>query len=185
MPPRTWRTSAVFLLPTCTRGPICPTMDSPQGLAAVDSPTTRLRLTSTKTVGTPSDGFVCPASIATTIPKAPASPTSPPTRAVLTMSVLSLGHDRAVAVSVQIDPAGGLERALLVEERLELPPVVRHAADHDSPLVVEKVRERRERDLVVLLDLAVRVDDHRRLDAVHAAETATALEVSATDDEEV
>src|SRR5438132_546119 len=47
-PPRTWSASAVFRLPAWTRGPICPTMESPQGLAAVESPTRRLRLTSTK-----------------------------------------------------------------------------------------------------------------------------------------
>src|SRR6478672_11157035 len=131
-PPRTWRASAVFFLPTCTRGPICPTMDSPQGLAAVDSPTTRLRLTSTKIVGTPSDGSVWPASIAAKSPKAPASPTRPPTRAVLTMRVLPLRDARSVAVALHVDPpAAGLERALLVEQRLQLPPVVRDAADDD------------------------------------------------------
>src|SRR5262249_13366288 len=128
MPPRTWRASAVFFLPTCTRGPICPTMDSPQGLAAVDSPTTRLRLTSTKTDGTPTDGSAPPASIAPTSPKAPASATRPRPRAVLAMRVL-FGGDRAVSVPVRVDPAAArLERALLVEQRLELAPVVRDAA---------------------------------------------------------
>src|SRR4249919_3465501 len=117
-PPRTWRASDVFFLPTCTRGPICPTMDSPQGLAAVDSPTTRLRLTSTKTDGTPTDGSASPASIAATSPKAPASATRPPTLAVLAMRVL-LGDGRAVPVSLRLDPAAArLERSLLVEQRL-------------------------------------------------------------------
>src|SRR5262245_46756602 len=169
MPPRTWRASAVFFLPTCTRGPICPTMDSPQGLAAVDSPTTRLRLTSTKTDGTPTDGSASPASMAATSPNAPASATRPPTLAVLAMRVL-FGHGRAVAVRVDVDPAARLERSLLFEQRLELAPVVGDATDHDPPFVVEQVRERRQRDQVVLLDLPVRVDHHRRLDAAHPVE---------------
>src|SRR5580765_6053395 len=185
MPPTTWRASAVFFPPTCTRGPICPTMDSPQGLAAVDSPTTRLRLTSTKTDGTPTDGSALPASIAATRPNAPASPTRPPTRTVLTMRVL-LGDGRAVSVPFGVDPAApGLERSFLVEQRLELAPVVRDAADHDAPLVVEQVRERRQRDHVVLLDLPVRVDHHRRLETVHAPEGLARLGGAAADDEEV
>src|SRR6266550_597155 len=185
MPPRTWRASAVFFLPTCTRGPICPTMDSPQGVAAVDSPTTRLRLTSTKTDGTPTDGSASAASIAATSPIAPASATTPPTRAVLAMRVL-FGDGGAVSVPFRVDPAAaGLERSLLVEQRLELAPVVRDAADHDAPVVVEQVRERGERHHVVLLDLAVRVDHHRRLEAVHAPERPARLRVAAADDEEV
>src|SRR5690349_21211806 len=159
-------------------------MDSPQGLAAVDSPTTRLRLTSTKTEGTPTDGSALPASIAATSPNAPASATSPPTRAVLAMRVLLLG-DRSVAVAVRDGPAAHLERAFLIEQRLELPPVVRDASDHDPTFMVEHVRERRQRHLVVLLDLAVRVDHHRRLEAVHAPEPAAGLHVAAADDEEV
>src|SRR5690349_155978 len=126
-------------------------MDSPQGLAAVDSPTTRLRLTSTKTEGTPTDGSALPASIAASSPNAPASATSPPTRAVLAMRVLLLG-DRSVAVAVRDGPAAHLERAFLIEQRLEL---------------------------------AVRVDHHRRLEAVHAPEPAAGLHVAAADDEEV
>src|SRR6476659_6612457 len=141
-PPRTWRASAVFVLPTCTRGPICPTMDSPQGLAAVDSPTTRLRLTSTKTDGTPTDGSASPASIAATSPNAPASAASPPTRAVLAMRVLLLGDDRPVAVPGRADRAAHLERSLLVEQRFPLAPGVRHTADHDAPRAVEAVRKR-------------------------------------------
>src|SRR5262245_36927345 len=184
IPPATWRASATFFLPTCTRGPICPTMDSPQGLAAVESPTTRLRLTRTNTEGTPTDGFAPPASIAAVRPNTPASATSPPIRAVLAVGVLLLGDD--CAVSVRVEPgAAGLERSFLVEQRLELAPVVGDPADDDPPLVVQKVREGRERDQVVLLDLAVRVDHHRRLEAVHAPERLAGLDVAAADDEEV
>src|SRR4029453_3474492 len=184
-PPRTWRASAVFSLPTCTRGPICPTMDSPQGLAAVDSPTTRLKLTSTKTDGTPTEGSASPASIAATSPNAPASATSSPTRAVLAMRVLLFGDHRPVTVAVRVHPASArLERPFLVEQRLELAPVVRDAADHDAPLVVEQVCKRRQSDHVVPLDLAVRVDHHRRLEAVHTTERAAGLDVAAADDEE-
>ena len=58
-------------------------------------------------------------------------------------------------------------------------------ADDDVALVVEQVRERGQRHQVILLDLPVRVDDHRRLEAVHAAEALARLDVAAADDEEV
>ena len=91
-----------------------------------------------------------------------------------------------VAVAVDLAPRlRRLQRALLLEQRLELAPVVRDAADDDVPLVVEQVREGRERHLVILLDLAVRVDEHRRLETVHASEALTRLDVAAADDEEV
>src|SRR6185503_7731803 len=93
-------------------------MDSPQGLAAVESPTTRLRLTSTKTGRAPISGFARPpASTAAARPVSPASPTSPPSRALLAMrcgeaggSTRRRGRARAgVVVRVQPRRAGNVE----------------------------------------------------------------------------